>query len=274
MTLYEVIICYNKQYFTAHDVAADGNCYYRSVCLSPVIPITDHRALREALCSDLYNILKYPSSEECKFIIRYYTDSEESKRLSLRSYLKHRMCHDGTWGTSFEMMLTALIFDVQVISLANKPNSLWPFCSKQTAESYQYPHYKLMEKEKPVFLYCHALHEPLTPQYFDRHLNHFAFLMPCELNSSHSKKQIYYGASQIKPTAYSIVNKKISKEDHKDSKCSIKNSMVTSPNIFEIDVAHLMLTLSNYPLKIINLKMAARYTQKSCILVRHRYQTK
>ena len=143
-----------------HNNAGDGDCYYRSVCLSSVIPITDHRDLRLRLCTGLRNILKFPLSEEYKLISRYYSHSDDSKKYSIKSYLKHRMCHDSTWASAFEMMLTALIFDFQVISLANKPGHLWPFGTKHAAESYRYPHFDLMEKRHPIFIYCHSIFAP------------------------------------------------------------------------------------------------------------------
>ena len=129
MKLDDVIFCYNKQYFTAHDVAGDGNCYYRALCLSPVIPIAHYRQVRDALCIGLRNILKYPMSDEYRLVTKYYSHCDEANRYSIQSYMRFRMCRDGAWGTCFEVMLTALIFDVQVITLANKPDSLWPFCT-------------------------------------------------------------------------------------------------------------------------------------------------
>ena len=117
MNLDEVIFCYNKQYFTAHDVTADGNCYYRAVCLSPVIPITDHRTLCDALCTGLQNIQKYPFSEECQLVTSYYSHCEEAKKYSIESFMKYWMCHDGTWASTLEMMLTELVFDVSVAIL-------------------------------------------------------------------------------------------------------------------------------------------------------------
>ena len=112
------------------------------------------------------------------------------------------MRHNGTWGTSFEMMLTALLFDIQLIRLANIPGKLWPFCSKQTAETYQYPHYKLMGNRGSVYLYCHALHALLRPQSDDRALNHFAFLKPCKYTQYNVKQLIYFGGNETKITAY------------------------------------------------------------------------
>ena len=96
------------------------------------------------------------------------------------------MCHDGTWETSLKMMLRALIFDFQVISLANKPGKLWPFCSKQMVESYQYPHCKLMQIENPILLYYHALYDPLKLQSDNSYLNHFVFLMQYDLSHSNT----------------------------------------------------------------------------------------
>ena len=81
MKLEEILIRYNNQYFTVHDVAGDGNCYYRSVCLSPVIPITDQCELRTRLCTGLRNILKCPLSEEYKLVTSYYSHSEDSKKV-------------------------------------------------------------------------------------------------------------------------------------------------------------------------------------------------
>ena len=196
MNLDEVIICFNEQFFTAHDVAADGNCYYRALCQSPVLGITDHRQVRDALCTGLRSILKYPFSEECQVMNRYYRDCAESKRYSIEAYMKYRMCRDGTWGGSLEMMITALVFNVQVISLANKPEYLWPCCTMQTLHSYQYPHFKMMEKSDPIYLYCHDMTAPFKPRKEDRFLNHFAYLRQCKISDG-NKKKIYLGADQF-----------------------------------------------------------------------------
>ena len=118
MNLENTLISHNNEYFSIHNVPGDGDCYFRSVCLSPDFPLTDHRELRARLCSGLRNILRFPHSEEYKLVTTHYSHYEVSKRYSIESYLKYRMCHDGTWGSTFEMLLTALIFDVQVVSLA------------------------------------------------------------------------------------------------------------------------------------------------------------
>ena len=133
MNLENTLISHNNEYFSIHNVPGDGDCYFRSVCLSPDFPLTDHRELRARLCSGLRNILRFPHSEEYKFVTTHYSHSHMSKSYSIESYLKYRMCHDGTWGSTFEMLLTALIFDVQVISLADKPGHLWPSCTAGAA---------------------------------------------------------------------------------------------------------------------------------------------
>ena len=48
--------------------------------------------------------------------------------------------------------------------------------------------YKLIGKERTVYLYNHRLCDPLAPYSNERMLNHFAFLIPCEFDKSHNKK--------------------------------------------------------------------------------------
>ena len=158
------------------------------------------------------------------------------------------MCHDGTWASTFEMMLTALIFDCQVISLADKPGSLWPFCTKRAVESYRYPHYEMMGKDIPIFIYCHAIHAPLKPQQNDRHLNHFAYLKPFDVRSENTKKYVYYGGGETKLTGYSILNTIITNDDDSNSKCSMEKQLSTPLYTSEIDVAHQLLVLMKNPI--------------------------
>ena len=46
--------------------------------------------LCKELCSGLSNILKHPLSDECKFAMSFYNDSDKSNLYSIESYLKRR----------------------------------------------------------------------------------------------------------------------------------------------------------------------------------------
>ena len=54
-----------------------------------------------------------------------------------------------------------------------------------------------MDDAMTVYLYCHGLNNPLIPYSDDRRLNHFTFVMPCELDKTHNNKHIYYGEETL-----------------------------------------------------------------------------
>ena len=150
--------------------------------------------------------------------------------LSINSCLKHQMPHDGTWGTSFEMLLTSLLFDIELISLANKPGRLWPYSSKVTVDSYTCTlAIKYWEgKELFSYIYCHALHDPLTAHANKRHLNYFAFLMPSDLNASNIHKLIYFGDIPLDTAAeFALKRKLIHTVDEKQvALCARKRKLI------------------------------------------------
>ena len=109
MKMEDLLICYEDKYFAPCNVPGDGNCFFSSAAKSPFIPITGQKELRKELCTGLSIILKCPLSEECKILTSYYNDTDNSNLYSIESYLKRQMSRDRNWGTSFEMVLTALV---------------------------------------------------------------------------------------------------------------------------------------------------------------------
>ena len=143
------------------------------------------------------------------------------------------MCRDRSWGTSLEMVLAAILFNVRVVSFANKPFRLWQFCSSLTLLAYQYPSLDCTDKERTVYLYCHKFKDPLTPYEETSELDHFAYLKPCELNEIDENKFIYYGDMTPK------LNE--NEEDDIISITSLSDSLHIKPKKDEINIAKKML---------------------------------
>ena len=119
MNIYHLAISYDNKLFVPVDVPGDGNCLYRALVESDLIPLNDSNTFRSNLSYRTKILLKNESSHG-RHIRNYFNNNEKSiEGGSIENYIDCNMGVNGKWGSIFEMICVSIIYCVRIISIAN-----------------------------------------------------------------------------------------------------------------------------------------------------------
>ena len=119
MNIDHLAISYDNKLFIAVDVSGDGNCLYRALVESDLIPLSDSKNFRSNLSHRTKILLKNGSSHG-HHIQNYFNNNEKSIECgSIENYIDCNMGVNGKWGSTFEIICVSIIYCVRIISIAN-----------------------------------------------------------------------------------------------------------------------------------------------------------
>ena len=119
MNIYHLAISFDNKLSIPVDAPGDGNCLYRALVESDVIPLSDSNTFRSNLSHRTKTWLKNGSSHG-RHIRNYYNNSEKSiEGGSIENYIDSNMGVNGKWGSTFEMICVSIIYCVRIMSFLN-----------------------------------------------------------------------------------------------------------------------------------------------------------
>ena len=84
MNIYHLVINYDNKFFIPDDVPGDGNCLFRALIESNIIPISDSKTFRSDLSIRTKTLLKMDHCMVVKFLIMSTTMKSPVKVEQLR----------------------------------------------------------------------------------------------------------------------------------------------------------------------------------------------
>ena len=110
MNINNLAITYDNKLFIPVDVPGDGDCLFRVLIESDIIPISDSKIFRSDLSIRTKTLLKNGSLHG-RQIRNYFNNIENSsKGGSIDDYIDCVMSVNDKWGSTFEMIYVSIIY--------------------------------------------------------------------------------------------------------------------------------------------------------------------
>jgi hypothetical protein len=161
-------IIIDRSSFEFIDVSASGNCFYEVISIIENLPasrireiVSDYVKNNRSLSERIFNLVQYDKDDFQEYV--------------------SKMNEDGKWVNLFEIFMTAICFEKEIIIYSNSINkstlNTSEIISKHVLRSGNCIHFKT------VYILHHQVGRPDSIVANERYLNHYGLLKPLELES-------------------------------------------------------------------------------------------
>ena len=176
MDLSHLAISYDNKIFIPMDVLGDGNCLFRVLVESDIIPISDFKTLRSDLSFRTKTLLKNGSLYG-RQICNYFNNNEKSSKSgTIENCIDYAMSVNGKWGCTFKIICVSIIYRVCIISIANISGGFMVPDTLFLLNAYQLVNDNSVMSDRYIYLYCHLYKAPNTMCVQDIILNNLHIL--------------------------------------------------------------------------------------------------
>ena len=168
MNIDHLAISYDNKLFIPVGVPGGGNCLFRALVESGIIPISYSKTFRSDLSICTKTLLKNGSLHGRQIHNCFNNNESSSKSGSIEDYIDCVMSVNGKWGSTFEMTCVSIIYRVRIIGIANMSGGFMVSDTLSLLNAYQIVNDNSVMSDRYIFIlsFVQSSHNSVCSGYY------------------------------------------------------------------------------------------------------------